>query len=263
MGRAHFSEKKRRVDQVIRQSYSLRETDHARYLVIPEFETAGAVHFFGLKASFQRSSNGLSRFNGAQVMTAKQVHQDRILVLDGPVGDQEICLTRDDAGNDAIITRGAGFFVGIYTADCLPILLMDPKDKVVAAVHAGWRGSLLRVVAKTAQEMIQKLGCRPGNILAAVGPCIGPCCYEVGEMVLEPLRKLYPDGSGVVRPKESGKWMLDILEINRRQLLEAGLQERNLYAVGLCTSCRVDLFSSYRREGKDAVGMLSGIMQVV
>jgi YfiH family protein len=261
MGRTCLSEKKWRRDQVIQQSYRLRETDHARYLVIPEFEEAGAVHFFGLKASFQKSPDGLACFNGTRVMTTQQVHQDRILVLEGRPWNQGIWFTQEEAGNDAIITREAGFFVGIYTADCLPILLMDPRKKVVAAVHAGWRGSLLRVVAKTAWEMIRKLDCRPEDILAAAGPCIGPCCYEVGEVVLASLRELYPDGSGMVRLKEHGKGMLNLLELNRLQLLEVGLRQRNLYAVGLCTYCHQDLFSSYRREGKVTAGMLSGIMQ--
>ncbi len=244
----------------MQQSYILRETDHARYLVIPEFEMAGAAHFFGLKASFKKSPGGQARFSGSHVVTAKQVHQDRVLVVEGLVGDQEMWFAQDDAGNDAIVTRCEGFFVGVYTADCLPILLMDPQEKAVAAVHAGWRGSLLQVVAKAAQEMILKMGCRPEHLLAALGPSIGPCCYEVGELVLEPLKELYPHGTGVARLKEDGKGMLDLLELNRRQLLEIGLRDKNLYAVGLCTYCHADLFSSYRREGKGTAGMLSGIM---
>jgi YfiH family protein len=263
MGRADLSQKKWRINPVLQQSYSLRETPHGRYWVVPEFEEAGAVHFFGLKASLPRPTNGSTCFNGARVMTVKQVHQDRVLVLEGPIQRQEIWLDRDDVGNDAIVTREPGFFVGVYTADCVPILLMDPLEKVVAAVHAGWRGSVLRVVVKAVEEMIQKMGCHPKNILAAVGPCIGPCCYEVGEMVLKPLRELYSAESGVVQLKENGKWVLDLLELNRRQLLEMGLNKKNLYAVGLCTYCHADLFSSYRREGEGVTGMLSGIMRTV
>ncbi len=244
----------------MQRSYILRETDHARYLIIPEFEIAGTAHFFGLKATFKKFSEGPARFNGARVVTAKQVHQDRVLVVEGLVGDQEMWLAQDDVGNDAIVTCGEGFFVGVYTADCLPILLMDPKEKAVAAVHAGWRGSLLQVVAKAAQEMILKMGCQPEHLLAALGPSIGPCCYEVGGQVLEPLQELYPHEAPVARLKENGKGMLDLVELNRRQLLEIGLRDENLYAVGLCTYCHTDLFSSYRREGKGTAGMLSGIM---
>jgi YfiH family protein len=244
----------------MQQSYILRETNHARYLVIPEFEMEGAVHFFGLKASFKKSPEGLARFNGSRVVTAQQVHQDRMWVVEGLVGNQEMWLAQDDVGNDAVATRQDGFFVGVYTADCLPILLMDSQKKAVAAVHAGWRGSLLQVVAKVARELILKMGCRPEHLLAALGPSIGACCYEVGDQVLEPLSDLYSRGTGVVRLKENGKGMLDLLELNRRQLLEVGLRDENLYAVGLCTYCHADLFSSYRREGKGTAGMLSGIM---
>jgi YfiH family protein len=238
----------------------MRETNHARYLVIPELEIAGRAHFFGLKATFKKNSGGAVSFNGTSVVTAKQVHQDRVLVLEGQVRDQEMWLAQDDVGNDAIVTCGEGFFVGVYTADCLPVLLMDPKEKVVAAVHAGWRGSLLRVVVKAAQEMILKMGCQPGHLLAAMGPSIGPCCYEVGSQVLGPLLKLYPRETHVARLKKNGKGMLDLVELNRCQLLEIGLRDENLYAVGLCTYCHADLFSSYRREGKGTAGMLSGIM---
>jgi len=260
----------------MQQGYILRETAHARYLVIPEFETAGTAHFFGLKASFRKFPEGPARFNGARVVTAKQVHQDRVLVVESQIQSQKKRASgfasppetgsAGRGGNgppqmaDAIVTQGEGFFVGVYTADCLPILLVDPQEKAVAAVHAGWRGSLLRVAAKAAQEMILKMGCRPGDLLAALGPSIGPCCYEVGEQVLEPLKYLYPHGTGVARLKEDGKGMLDLVEINRRQLLEIGLRDENLYAVGLCTYCHADLFSSYRREGKGTAGMLSGIM---
>jgi YfiH family protein len=246
----------------MQRGYVLRETDHARYLVIPEFEVAGTTHFFGLKATFEKNPAGSARFNGAPVVTAKQVHQDRVLVVESLVGGQETRLAQDDVGNDAIVTCGEGFFVGVYTADCLPILLMDPEEKAVAAVHAGWRGSLLKVVAKAAQKMVLKMGCQPERLMAALGPSIGPCCYEVGGQVLDPLQELYPHEARVPRLKENGKGMLDLVELNRRQLLEIGLRDENLYAVGLCTYCHTDLFSSYRREGKGTAGMLSGIMCV-
>lgn len=246
----------------MKQSFTLGETEHARYLMIPEFEASGTVHFFGLKASYPRYSGDPPLFNGARVVTAKQVHRDQVLLVSDEMRDQARIREIGLAENDALVTQEKGFFVGIYTADCVPILLADPDRGVVAAIHAGWRGSLMRVAAKTVHEMTGKLGCRPENVIAALGPCIGPCCYEVGKAVLEPLKQLYPRKNGVVHLKENGKGMLDLLELNRRQLVEAGLRDENLYAVGLCTSCRPDLFSSYRRDGKVTAGMLSGIMQV-
>lgn len=238
------------------RSYKLRETERTRYLVVPEMEGAGAVHFFGLKASFQRPSDGPARFDGRRVFTTRQVHGDRVLVVERPESQQEISVSEDDA----LVTAEPGFFVGVYTADCLPILLSDPRRRVVAAVHAGWRGSVLGIAARAVEKMKRRFDCSPGDIRAAVGPAIGPCCYEVDGPVLEPIRLKYPGYGDVVRSKGEGKGMLDLLAFNGRQLLEAGLKEERLYAVGLCTACRKDLFSSYRGGGREAGGMLSGIM---
>jgi polyphenol oxidase len=231
---------------------------HSRYLAIPEFEEAGAVHFFGLKASFQKPSGTSASFNGTRVMTAKQVHRDDVLVINGHGQDSEIHLAEDDA----LVTDQKGFFVGVYTADCLPILLMDPRKKVVAAIHAGWRGSLLGVAQKALERMIKTFQCAPEEVLGAIGPGIGVCCYEVGNIVLEPYSH-DPELEQVVHLKKDGKGMLDLTTLNRQQLLKSGLQEKHIFTVGLCTYCHSDLFTSYRRDGKSTAGMLSGIMRAV
>lgn len=194
------------------------------------------------------------------LVTAKQVHGDHVIIVtpgltEAPGGHQ----------GDALMTGQAGQTVGVFTADCLPILLADPVRGAVAAVHAGWRGSLRRIAQKAVATMAATFGSLPGQMMAALGPAIGRCCYEVGLEVLEPLRREFPYWRELVdaQRNEVKKHRLDLRAWNRRQLEEAGV--RQIDDLTLCTACRPDLFYSYRRDGligqdKQGRGMLSGIM---
>jgi copper oxidase (laccase) domain-containing protein len=130
---------------------------------------------------------------------------------------------------DASVATAPGWFLGVKTADCLPILLVDPKRRLVAAAHAGWRGTAAGVVARTVDALAAR-GSRPENLIAALGPGIGPCCYEVGD---------------------------DLRAANARQLVDAGLCPAALHHVADCTRCRADLYHSYRRDGQRAGRMIS------
>jgi hypothetical protein len=154
---------------------------------------------------------------------------------------------------DAAIAGEAGWILGVETADCLPLLLVDPRRRAVAAVHAGWRGTAAGV-ARRAVEALRDGGSRSADLLAALGPGIGPCCYEVGDE----LRAAFgPRGSELFRPGPRGRPHLDVREANRRQLLEAGLVPERMHDVDECTYCREDLYHSYRREGAGAGRMIS------
>jgi len=175
---------------------------------------------------------------------------------------------------DAMITREPGLLLGIQTADCVPILLVDTKTRVVAAIHAGWRGTLARIAAKTLGRMRFEFGTQPGEVVAALGPAIGRCCYEVGPEVAQafsgqfapagewfdgpfarlalgeepnPLPWLTMIPPGHEAPPE--RVQLDLRAANRWQLLDAGVAANNIAVSGLCTACRTDLLFSYRREG--------------
>ncbi len=240
------------------------------YLTIPALADAP-----GLLHAFTTRKNGLgSRDNGLKspsdwqtvaasfhipcdrLVTLSQVHGDRIVSVDSS--------NRQEAQGvqaDALITREPGIAVGVETADCVPLLLFAPRVRAVGAVHAGWRGTVARIVQKTVARMRDEFGTDPTLMTAAVGPAIGPECYEVDEPVMSPVRTAFPFWREVTAGRGNDRWSLDLAALNRLELINAGLRPENVHALGLCTSCRQDLFYSYRREGRTG-RMLSAIMLV-
>ncbi|MDI3522713.1 MAG: purine-nucleoside/S-methyl-5-thioadenosine phosphorylase / adenosine deaminase [Bacillota bacterium] len=160
---------------------------------------------------------------------------------------------------DALVTSVPGLPLSVYTADCVPLLFLDPVRPAVGAVHAGWRGSVDGVALATLAKMSAVYGTRPGDMLVAMGPSIGPCCYEVDERVLAPLKAHFPFWREVVQAHGSGHWLLDLWELNRRQLVAAGVRPENIAVAGLCTACRVADFYSYRVE-KGRTGSLAAVI---
>lgn len=156
---------------------------------------------------------------------------------------------------DASVAELAGLLLGIETADCLPVLVADPVRRAVAAAHAGWRGTSAGVAAAAVDALVRR-GSRPADLVAALGPANEACCYEVGEE----LRAAFgPEWDVIARSGPRGKPHLDVRLANVRQLERAGLLRRNIHHVGDCTSCRPDLYHSYRREGPGGGRMLSFI----
>jgi YfiH family protein len=154
---------------------------------------------------------------------------------------------------DAATADRAGLLLGIETADCLPVLLVDPRRRAVAAAHAGWRGTAAEV-ARKAVEALRAQGSRPQDLLAALGPAIGQCCYEVGEEVRAAFGA---EGAAFFRPGPRGRPQLDVRAANRAQLEGAGLGAGAIHDLADCTFCRADLYHSYRREGAGAGRMIS------
>jgi YfiH family protein len=154
---------------------------------------------------------------------------------------------------DSGMASRPGFIVGVETADCLPVLLVDPVARRVAAVHAGWRGTAAGVGAR-AVEALRRAGSRPEDLLGALGPAIGACCYEVGEELREAFGER---GSDFFRSGPRGRPHLDVRAANRRQLVESGVSSAHIADVDECTYCRPDLYHSYRRTGPGAGRMLS------
>ena len=177
-------------------------------------------------------------FDPRRLVLLNQMHQDGILVLRKPLETTEGRLEYD-----AMITDVPRVFLGIRTADCLPVFIADRRKKVIAAVHAGRQGTALGITAKVIRKMMSVFDCRPGDLLAALGPSIGPCCYEIDERVFQPEWKPFALSSG------RGKWMLDLTRINIDQIRNEGLNPAQISSVRLCTFCRSDFFFSYRREG--------------
>jgi YfiH family protein len=162
---------------------------------------------------------------------------------------------------DALITNVPDAPLVILTADCAAVLLLDPVHRAVGIAHAGWRGTVTRVAAAAVGRMHEAFGSNPGDILAAIGPSIGPCCYEVGSEVINAVASAFPGEAGeLLQPPDmasAGSFRssvnedrkhFDLWRANERVLVEAGVAEANIEVSGLCTSCRTDLFYSHRAE---------------
>ncbi len=179
-------------------------------------------------------------------LVLNQVHGDDILVI-GPHG--EYFTSREALNYDAVVTNRPNLAICIKTADCVPLFVVDRVKKVIAAVHAGRSGTALEITAKVVRLMRQQYGSLPGDMLAALGPCIGRCCYEVDGEVARAFQCFARAGEFLSAGTRPGRWMLDLVEANRQQLTESGIPAGNIEASGLCTACRTDAFFSYRRSG--------------
>ena len=184
----------------------------------------------------------LLQVHGNRVVEATGGDRGRGVVESAPLPEQA----------DAMITRESGLGLLIVAADCVPVLFWDPVKGAIGAAHAGWRGTVRGVAARTLVAMAETFGTKAGDVLVGVGPAIGPCCYEVDEPVLSALEQAFPDHySRVVAPAyRSGHGMLDLQEANRLQLLDAGVPESQIEVLGLCTACHRDQFYSERAEGR-------------
>ena len=187
----------------------------------------------------------------------RQTHSDRIAV----VNSENFANTIDDT--DALITSEKGLFICVQTADCVPVLLFDPVKKVVAAVHAGWKGTISKIAGKTVAKMTETFGCNPADIVAGIGPSIHMHAYEVGPEVVEAAEANFSNSPALLKPSmNNGHAYFDLWEANQTVLLEAGIREENIEVIGLCSFEHADLFYSARRDGSDTGRMVSGIRLV-
>jgi len=181
-----------------------------------------------------------------QFLVVNQVHGDAIFVIK-PHGSY--FSSRDELNYDAIVTTRANLAICIKTADCVPVSVVDKVKKVIAVVHAGWRGSALGISAKVIELMQNQYRSQPQDILVAIGPSIGRCCYEIDQATADAFRKQNNHELFLQQGKKKDKWMLDLVEANRRQILEAGVPENNIEVSGFCTTCNQDMFFSHRGSG--------------
>jgi len=154
---------------------------------------------------------------------------------------------RDYSDIDGVITNIKG--VGLVTqfADCVPLLFYDPKKMVIAASHAGWKGTVLEIGRKTIKRMTKEFGCNPQDILVVIAPSICKDCYEVDDVVINELNKInYLDKDKIYYKKDNGKYQLSLHEANRQILINAGINENNITVTDLCTNCNAHIFHSHR-----------------
>ena len=234
-------------------------------ITVPAFADTGSQvrHFFGTR----RHAMGLGLEVGTPrkgitgtassswTLSVKQVHGTEALVVDRTVTSTD----RFVGGWDALVTDQPGVMVAVRTADCVPVLIHDPKQHVVAAVHAGWRGAVAGIVPKTLALLESRFGSRLEHIRISIGPSAGVCCYEVDEPVLDHLCQGFPDWDKVVRTRGNGKANLDLKTLVKEQAQALGAAPKFITTVNLCTICHEDLFFSYRRERKVNGTMVSAI----
>lgn len=177
----------------------------------------------------------------AHVETA-QVHGDVVAVV-GRADDGQVI-----PGADGLATAEPGVVLAVHAADCVPVLLADPRARVVAAVHAGWRGIAAGVAVQAVLVLADRFGSRPEDLRAALGPAILACHYEVDEPVVARLRR-WPWWEDVLTPSRPGHWRMDLHGAVRRQLVDAGVPPAQVETLAWCTYEHPDLFYSYRRDG--------------
>jgi YfiH family protein len=234
----------------------------------------GAVEWDS-RANVEENKRRFQSALGAKDLTLvslHQIHSDVVRTFAAPPARQ--------CKGDASATNSPGLLLAVRTADCAPVLVVDPNKRVVAAIHAGWRGTLQRIVTKAIGQLQMEFGCRPADLLAAIGPTIGGCCYEVGPEVASCFAAKFPNAAEFFDELRTGdepnplQWLdmmppghqpppknvrLDLPKANRLQLLEAGVPEKNIFVSNLCTACRSDLLFSYRKERASSGRLMSVI----
>jgi len=226
------------------------------------------------RAAFLRQLGAIRKGREWPLVAIRQIHSDLIHCVAQPA----VGLT-----GDGLITQTPGLLLAMLTADCLPVILVDAKRRAVGVFHAGWRGTVRRIVEKGVGEMRRWFGTRPGDLRAAIGPGVHGCCYTVGPEVRTRFESQFEYGSKLFREVEESdpvrekypllfltarapghselpkKIYLDLVKANRRQLIAAGVAAKHISASPLCTSCRTDLLFSYRAENGVTGRMMAAV----
>lgn len=216
--------------------------------IIKVFEDYKVNAFFTKKLD---NLENLKKFLLHKIYLPIQRHTDLIIILKDNLTSQIA---------DAVITDQKLLFIGIRTADCVPVLIYSPEKKVIGAVHAGWRGTAKGILRKTILKMIETYECNPEKILIAIGPYIKGCCYEVGEDVIEAIREELTADDFIMR--KNGKFHIDLGIANSIQAIRVGIRKENILILSDCTYCKSYDYASYRFHGKKA-GRQYGIIGMI
>jgi YfiH family protein len=257
------------------QGFLLRESQSIHYYTCCAFDSlpnlrhgfstrnGGSLPFseesFNLGCSSRDSSERVSEnrrrflaaldFVDAPLIALRQVHSDRIHVIENASNQW------NEIEGDALATRLENVALSVRVADCLPVLIADPVNNAVAAVHSGWRGALAGILLQTIKKMDETFGSDPSSILVAIGPGIRSCCFEVGQDVADLFSRQYPTCCSPA--DQSGKYYLDLPKILDTQLNFAGVKREHRHDMGACTRCNPREFFSYRADGQSTGRMMA------
>jgi hypothetical protein len=199
-----------------------------------------------------------------RVVALKQVHGREVTVVRRDVSAGTLRVMQQERPNtDALVSDAPDVALVVRAADCVPLLIGDSRTGAVGAVHAGWRGTAAGVAVATIEAMAREFGSRPEDLVVAIGPAIGPCCYEVGSDLVDAFaaagHERYLIDRWFLTPREQ-KMRLDVVSANRDQLILAGVREENVHSSGLCTAMHLDVLTSYRAE-KESAGRIAGAIR--
>ncbi len=236
-------------------------TTRAGGVSAPPFETLNLGGKWGdAPSAVSENRRRLEVAVGGPIAVARQVHGANVVRV--RASDDRAAVAGTEA--DGLCTDDAGVVLGVFVADCVPALLADPRTGACAAVHAGWRGTVAGVLPAAVRALAAEFGARPAELRVALGPAIGPCCFEVGPEVVAAFEALWPDarGRGIVLPSPRGapgKANVDLKAANRSLLERAGADPGAIDAGPECTACERARFYSFRRDG-NATGQMMGVV---
>jgi len=199
-----------------------------------------------------------------RVVRVRQVHGNAVLQIDAAIAARAgfpHCLADGSCEFDALITDLPDVGLAVSTADCTPILILDPVRGAVGAVHAGWPGTAKRIAVEAISAMRRVFATDPADCMVAIGPSIRGCCYEVDDPVASAMAEALPSWEACAVPSRPGHWRLDLARVNRALLEAAGVPSGQIEVLGFCTACRNDLFFSHRAERGKTGRMLNVIMR--
>lgn len=255
------------------------------FYTIDEFERTGKVKtcfssrnggvskskYFSLNVGYKTSDDRINIHNNISILCkavgfeindlvlSDQVHGDRCRVVSSSDRGKGVIRESDISGVDALVTNCKDIAICIFTADCVPVYLLDIENNVAALCHAGWRGVINEIVLKTIDVMKVNFKSKPGNIIAAIAPSIGPCCFEVGYDVARVFQDYFENTKGIYF-EEKGHFRINLWNAVAEQLIRAGINS-NVVNSELCTCCNSDAFYSYRRDGFNT-GRMASIMKL-
>lgn len=212
-----------------------------------------------VKANFERICSSIGIDTGSLVFS-NQVHESSLRIVGESDKGKGFSRDSDIKGIDGLLTDTPGVTLVTFYADCVPIFFYDPEKKVIALVHSGWRSTLKNIAGETVKKMVSAFGCSPGSMIAAIGPSIGSCCFEVSMDIYRTFAERYPS-SGFYTASATDKWNVDLQAIIRNELISEGLDGGNIHNSGICTKCHKDIFFSHRGD-LGATGSLAAFMQL-
>ena len=256
--------------------FKLNDKGEARYYTIPSFEETELVnHAFttrDVNLGFNTIDSDEKVLDDFKIMCKElettiedsvlsaQTHKTDIKIVNNADRGKGLVKDRDYKDIDGLVTDETNLALFTFYADCVPLFFLDPRKKVIAVAHGGWKGTVGKIAGKMIETMKNNYGSDAKDILVGVGPSIGSCCYEVSKDVYDKFRASFKDISNILEQTSEEKWKLDLWQANKTVLEESGVPSENITTSNICTSCNNDTFFSYRKEDGKTGRMSAAIM---